>query len=432
MKRGSKEKVKRGPKEKVIFDAILLRDARRSCDFTQEDLAAQAHISIDTVRRAERGMAISFKASRDIASALGKPVSELEVKSKNIDLSKPVFITPQNDFFSRVFGGNYEHPSLIPEGIWKCYKELFPNESTRNSPEDIVTWLTMERERNLSWLGLFFTLQTKDTFVGFCYVEIHRSLRWITPSYFGILKDWRAHGLARGFLNLVLNISEATIPDLKGLIFEVEIFNEDHLQSAEKKLEELDNDNKMSTLTESEKSSVRSALRIAVYTGRALGGWDISKDNYRKLPGALAVALKQQDKFEFLEFLQPALQEPLHKNNESVFYLMIYPLPSLEKSIGSVSQFTDKELPNQFTNELVSLFYDELFPSAYSEDYPDGSASSTAIPGYGAYLKDVKVRYKNYIAEHRIFLTSRDLLPKVGRRIVLFHGTRLEKLEIFL
>ena len=55
-----------------------LRQLRREADLTQEELAAQANISVDFLSLVERGVnAPSFKNIEKLAKALGVPIQEL-------------------------------------------------------------------------------------------------------------------------------------------------------------------------------------------------------------------------------------------------------------------------------------------------------------------------------------------------------------------
>src|SRR5271154_2001068 len=91
----------RGPKRSVCLDGDRLRDAREAADFTQQDLARQADTSLDSVKRAERGVAVAWKTARDICSALNIRSDEYLVLSKVPD-PDPVHLSPSVPLFEDV------------------------------------------------------------------------------------------------------------------------------------------------------------------------------------------------------------------------------------------------------------------------------------------------------------------------------------------
>jgi transcriptional regulator with XRE-family HTH domain len=97
----------RGPKTSVCFDREKLKAARAAAGLTQQELADKVELPrqsetarpgkkpklhLDTVRRAERGEAISREVAVALSCALGKPLPEL------IRHAQPVYHLPGGRF----------------------------------------------------------------------------------------------------------------------------------------------------------------------------------------------------------------------------------------------------------------------------------------------------------------------------------------------
>jgi tetratricopeptide (TPR) repeat protein/DNA-binding XRE family transcriptional regulator len=67
----------RGPKGSVRFDAVLLRSARHDAKLTQEQLSEYAHLSVDSIKRAERGALVALETAWAIASCLRIQLKDL-------------------------------------------------------------------------------------------------------------------------------------------------------------------------------------------------------------------------------------------------------------------------------------------------------------------------------------------------------------------
>jgi transcriptional regulator with XRE-family HTH domain len=97
-----------GPKRSVIFRASLLVTMRESRDWTQDEFAAETggspnnKISVDSVKRAEKGIPVSYEVGEKIAIKFGVNVTDLIYSEEQ--LKKSVF----NYNFER----EYEDPSF--------------------------------------------------------------------------------------------------------------------------------------------------------------------------------------------------------------------------------------------------------------------------------------------------------------------------------
>lgn len=67
----------RGPKASVRFDPTRFKAARIAAGFTQMELSRQDNISVDSVRRAERGQPVSIETAQQLSRALNQPLSRL-------------------------------------------------------------------------------------------------------------------------------------------------------------------------------------------------------------------------------------------------------------------------------------------------------------------------------------------------------------------
>jgi tetratricopeptide (TPR) repeat protein/transcriptional regulator with XRE-family HTH domain len=82
----------RGPKGSVRFDRARLKHARYAAELTQQDVADQADLGVDSVRRAERGVSVALQTAWAIAACLGIPLGDLLATS---DAPDPITADPE-------------------------------------------------------------------------------------------------------------------------------------------------------------------------------------------------------------------------------------------------------------------------------------------------------------------------------------------------
>jgi hypothetical protein len=128
----------------------------------------------------------------------------------------------------------------------------------------------------------------------------------------------------------------------------------------------------------------------------------------------------------FVDYVQPAMEEPLDRRDEVPLWLMIYPMHGLNMSMDSSSRLlTTDEL-----NEILSFVYGELFPSAYSRDYEGGTSYGSSIGGFDTYVADVRERVQRSTQGKQVALVARNMLSLEARRLLAVYKRELDKLDL--
>ena len=399
-----------------IFMIILSRAAAQS-EWTQRELGLA--VSLREANKADYPRLVAVLASKGAPLSLGiRDFDTGQHTSRQIDFSSQRCFSIKSrhtDFFedlvgsltirTRAFGTNAEDPDEIPDDAFSCYKDLFPIDQERDAEIDIKDWL---KEAYLygyygaqSWADLFFTMQVGQVCIGMAYVSPHPSSGWIFGNYFAVRGEWRRKLLALRFLRVITAECKKIVPHAKGIIFEVEDYDNCAIISVLKKLSR-----QRPRLTEFEKSQIHAVRRIARYMGTPLGMRN------ERMQVALAVTTAT---FDPIVYFQPAQQAPLGPENEVRLWLMIYPFDTLavERHDGHIKHQLD-------IDEVLRFLYDGLYSDAYTGE------SSTAINGYEEHVKEVKQRVRNAIGNQQVYLTNnyKKLLSKEAKSLFSSYYSR--------
>lgn len=342
----------------------------------------------------------------------------------------------------RRFGTLSENPDrLAGAPVWDVYKTLFPDEKERDAPEDIIDWLHQGWRSQGEWSEVFFTLSDNRKVVGMAYLSLLRPLTnsvtrpkgWWFSNYFGILKGWRMNQKAAAFLSEIMKTCHEILPDSKGIVFEVERYSDDDIQSVLMKFgKRREGGPQMrgrelrefcQTLTEDEKYSVRAARRVGLYTGAG----DRGPQEYLEFTRALSLVYLVDAEPRFVDYIQPAMTKPLDETNEVKLWLMVYPMPGLNVDVqGGVRRILSPEE----VDEIFGFIYGDLFPSAYSRDYEGADAS--AIDGFNTYVKALRGRVQNELRGKQVALVAQNMLSKAARRLIALHKRELDGMGLDL
>ncbi len=260
------------------------------------------------------------------------------------------WMTPRVRFFGTDIRDAEE---LFRTEAFTTYERLFPNAEERDDPNDICQWLSEDsateaaggaQARSLissrDWGSVCAILQVGPISVGFVYLTVHLSSGWIFGNYLCLLPCWRPHGKARWFLDEIHKHILAQFPRSKGIVFEVEQFQDPTIKSLLAKLKTGDH-----SFSDDEMEQIRAVMRVGLYQ--------------RQHPGALLVvngSTKQP-----ITYRQPAMRAPEDegsdraawaKANEWKLWLMVWPL-------------TDEVTNNFDLADVLSFIYIELFGKAY-------------------------------------------------------------------
>jgi hypothetical protein len=173
-------------------------------------------------------------------------------------------------------------------------------------------------------------------------------------------------------------------------------------------------------LTDEEKYSIRAARRIALYTAK---GFRPSK-SMRAL--SLVTKAENEYNYRFLDFVQPAMQDPIDSANEIVLWLMVFPMHGLQIHVGQ----RHRELTQGEISELIDFIYRELYPSAYSREYGGGTSEDTAIAGFDSYVEEVRTKIQQSIEGQKVFWVMADMLSNEAKRLFLYYGRQLNALGL--
>jgi hypothetical protein len=202
---------------------------------------------------------------------------------------------PPGRLVFKAFGTGNEDPfsDNLPPDAWKCYEDLFPIPTERDKFEDVLRWVNQGRHYANGWKELLCTMQEGTRCVGFAFISLYPPLGWWFGNYFGVNKSYRENGRASTFLRFIRERCESIERNSKGLIFEVERYEEKHIQGIIAKCEasQSSRPKRKIMLTPEEKYSLDALRRIALYTVRGLGSG---------LPNALAVVTKDKTDHPFL------------------------------------------------------------------------------------------------------------------------------------
>ncbi len=239
---------------------------------------------------------------------------------------------------------------------FKCYEDLFPDESERDEPADIVTWLDEARRATLThspWREIYAVLHIGDQAIGMTFLSAQVQRHWSFGNYLGVRSGWRQKHRAEYFLEEVMRHLRTISPSMKGILFEVEPVDIKLLERVADRpgISGFGDENEIFL-------NLRSLRRLLLY------------HSYK------AVALLNSDGLP-LPYWQPSMvDDELDSRNERELILMV-------KLLGGV----DKEKIE--LQELLDFIYDDLYGDAY------GGASTVEIPNYRAYVAQIKSRVQD-------------------------------------
>lgn len=353
------------------------------------------------------------------------------------------------------YGTGGSPPIEMPEEIWDCYEKLFAIPEERDDKDNIKLWLKQGNSREddgYEWVECVFSYAVRGRCVGFAFLSSYvpnpdrgkRPSGWWFGNYFGVRDGWRDQGIAAEFLGKIAQFCQQLLPDAKGIIFEVERFRVENIKSAYNRLLKLDPNTKPSDIdalfSADELTDVRAALRIALYTGKSLRRLPLPKSmgssppelKVSSYPHALSLVHKSGSSrgYQFVDYIQPALEEPLSSKNEVDLWLMVYPLAGL--GIGRLERGKPHPLSCRDARELFDFIYGELFPSAYAREHDSGAALDSSIEGYSEYLKKFEKKIVKRALEHPLFLVDQLMVPKEVLKLLTSLMKQLGKLKINL
>jgi hypothetical protein len=264
-------------------------------------------------------------------------------------LPKVTFITEDEGEQRRLLWNSFE-----------CYKDLFPDESERDEPADIVTWLDEARRATLinsPWREVYAVLHIGDQAIGMASLSAQVQRHWSFGNYLGVRSGWRQKHRAEYFIEEVIRHLRIISPSMKGILFEVEPVDIKLLERV------ADRPNISGFGDENEVFlNLRSLRRLLLY------------HSYK------AVALLSSDGLP-LPYWQPSMVEgELDSRNERELILMI-------------TLFEDIDKEKIELQELLEFIYDDLYGDAY------GGAGAVEIPNYRAYVAQIKSRVQDRVSD---------------------------------
>ena len=269
----------------------------------------------------------------------------------------------------KIFGRDYEDgEELQASGVFETYVKLFSDPLQRDDPDDILEWLvdspgyvqprvmaritsllTAKNHNRLGenehavWGDLLSTFDVAGRAVGLLYVSIHKRTGWVFGNYFGLLRSWRPHQRAKWFFDETVNHLRRTVPNMKGIVFEVDPFEPEAVRRLKHKLEKAPTASEMtpnarsSFLDNDEEKLIKAIRRVVLYTRN----------------GA-RIVLGKNDRP--LWYRQPAMEVPGPNQSlealESPLWLTVYPIAKSRKHAD--------------LRELLDVVYLELFGKAYA------------------------------------------------------------------
>lgn len=312
------------------------------------------------------------------------------------------------------FGTDSADPALIPagpNGAFACYEDLFPVRQERDRPRDIAHWLRRAflQDTSATYCRLFLTLQLGDVCIGIAFLDLDRSSRWIFGAYFGIRAEWRGDQRARRFLLTIIEQCRKVVRDAKGIVFEVEPYDDALVRSVLRKFRrEASRSSAGVRLTRAETATIRAVKRIALYT--------------RQRSGALAVAFGDRSP---VSYIQPAMSLPLGSAGEVALWLMVYPIEILAGSPGASDMASDISHPLD-ARDLLCFLYDVMFSEAYVRD------PETALDGFEPYVREIERLVSRSIGDRAVFLVNRLILSQDARDLLTHWDHRIRELGIKL
>jgi hypothetical protein len=346
------------------------------------------------------------------------------------------------------FGTQSENPDqLIGSPVWDCYEELFPIEEERDDPVHIIDWLRQAWHNETEWVEVFFTISDNRKCIGIAYLSMLRPCveadkrpnGWWFGNYYGILNGWREDRKAGEFLSVITEKCEKIFPASKGIIFEVERFDDRYIQSTLAKLQQkkVSEPRGQITLSNDEKYSVRAARRIGLYTAvgdrgpqRYMSGRKGALEPEKLITRALSLVFKDaaDEKFKFVDYIQPAMKEPLNPVDEVKLWLMVYPMTGLD----ILEQAGSGELSQRQVDEFFDFVYNELFPSAYSRNYEGGTSADSAIDGFDIYVRGLRDRVQAPLMGKHVALVKQNMLSAAAKQLIGRYKNDLDALGLGL
>ncbi|MBF0560992.1 MAG: toll/interleukin-1 receptor domain-containing protein [Alphaproteobacteria bacterium] len=120
-------------------------------------------------------------------------------------------------------------------GVFKLYRDMFPIESERDSPNDIIRWvLRSDLGKPKSMLlpdgtaleytldSRYFIMQLAGRAIGLAFFTYDYKNNLMYGNYIAVHGDWREGHLAKPFVDKIMDILGELFPKFEGVVFEVE------------------------------------------------------------------------------------------------------------------------------------------------------------------------------------------------------------------
>jgi hypothetical protein len=268
------------------------------------------------------------------------------------------YLAPRVLFWGRDIA---DRNTLIKTGAWEIYEKFFPNVEERDDPTDIMGWIEQEyaqiapdydpaaapmtdaeriaHRRPQDWGSVFGIVQIAGRAVGIIYLTVNVRSGWVFGNYFGVLKSWRVNQRAAYFIEQIRAYAEQQFGKLKGVVLEVERFDDKGIAALAKKLKQ-----RAPKLSAKEEETVRSVMRIGLYQSHGV--------RLLMAPGARDIAYRQPAMND-LKRGERLSKEWLRKR-EWPLWLMVWPF-----SLSNVVEYD--------FNEIIDFLYLDLFGSYHEK-----------------------------------------------------------------
>jgi hypothetical protein len=325
--------------------------------------------------------------------------------------------------YFKVFGTDNLDPfgEHWPEDAGDCYEDLFPIENERDPFEHIRYWVQLAHHNpKADWREFVCTMREQGKCIGFCFLSLHWKSQWWFGNFFGLLPgNWRESHRVERFMRVVIAKCQAIAPNAKGIIFEVERYDEKKITALVSRcdVQSREKNRPVVKLTKSEDYSAKAVLRLAWYSIHGLGrvtGGELD---------AFGVFLSDRNDQRFMNYIQPALEKFPDRKAEVPLWLMIYPLEPLREKMKGIGRDSYYKLSELDVDEIFTFLYERLFPSAYEKSEP--TASRTAKEGYAAYAKEVRKRVEGGINGKWLILVRRVFSASAYRLIARYGRKKL-------
>jgi len=236
-----------------------------------------------------------------------------------------------------------------------CYEQLFL-ESQRDPRRVIEKWIEESYEAEHTdpmfcddlWRERWGVLHIGDDVIGISYFSVHLDYPWAFGNYFGVLKGDQKQS-SQFLARVVKHLQQTIVPDLKGLVFEIDKIELEYLEAMASDKENI--------ILPDERlfANLRSLRKLKSFQHSS--SYPFLGHNKRPLP-----------------YWQPSLDKKMREIDEVELILMVKPLAGVE---------VDDIKPQ----DVLDFVYDKLYIDAY-----DAKMGSVRIPKYRHHVTNIKRR----------------------------------------